>query len=447
VWDYNAAYIINDIVTYADETYIAILNVAPFGLSPNINPTSWTIFVSRGISGYSGFSGYSGDSGMSGDSGYSGISGYSGDSGISGFSGDSGISGYSGDSGISGYSGYSGFSGIPGSSSSFFEYHANTGSLSGYPGDGAITWDNATQISSTIVNVSHLNENNVDIDIYLSLLQQTEEFVIQDANSSVNSQTWVINGTPVNYNPGGATSYWAYPVALVSSAGTGTTNFANNHNLIFALVNGVSGYSGYSGISGFSGFSGISGYSGHSGISGFSGDSGISGYSGDSGISGFSGISGYSGSGVSGYSGSGVSGFSGYSGISGYSGDSGISGFSGISGYSGFSGANGASGFSGYSGSGISGYSGSGVSGFSGYSGYSGSAPSITSKMIYDQFTSSAAQTTFTTTQTYTSGKIQVFCQGVQMVNAVDVTVSNGTTVVFVTAPATSSKVDLVYPI
>ena len=67
--------------------------------------------------------------------------------------------------------------------------------------------------------------------------------------------------------------------------------------------------------------------------------------------------------------------------------------------------------------------------------------------MIYDQFTSSAAQTTFTTTQTYTSGKIEVFCQGVKLVNGSDVTVTSGTAAVFVTAPATSSKVDLVYPI
>jgi len=94
----------------------------------------------------------------------------------------------------------------------------------------------------------------------------------------------------------------------------------------------------------------------------------------------------------------------------------------------------------------VSGFSGAnGTSGFSGYSGYSGI--NGTQQMVYDQFTSSASQTTFTTTNTYTSGKIEVFCQGVKMVNAVDVTVSNGTSVVFATAPATSSRIDLVYPI
>ena len=67
--------------------------------------------------------------------------------------------------------------------------------------------------------------------------------------------------------------------------------------------------------------------------------------------------------------------------------------------------------------------------------------------MIYDQFTSTASQTTYTTSATYTSGKIEVFCQGVKLVNGLDVTVTSGTAVVFATAPATSSRVDLVYPI
>ena len=384
-------------------------------------------FSGSGISGYSGagtsgFSGYSG-AGLSGFSGYSGsgISGYSGAngaSGISGFSG-SGISGYSGfsglglsgfsGSGISGFSGYSGYSGIQGQSSNLFLYMSNTSATSGYPGDGDLLWNNATQISATQINVSHLTDDSTDIEIFLALLQSGQNFVIQDQNVSENYQTWRINGNPTQTNWGTSTAYLAIPVTLVNSAGTGTSGFANAHPLFLAIVNGVSGYSGYSGsgTSGYSGYSGLglSGFSGFSGtgVSGFSGysGSGISGFSG-SGISGYSGIgisgfSGFSGSGISGYSGSGISGYSGYSGsgISGFSG-SGISGWSGysgqgLSGFSGYSGTNGTgtsgisgysgsgiSGFSGYSGSGISGYSGSGISGYSGsgisgFSGYSGS--------------------------------------------------------------------------
>lgn len=72
---------------------------------------------------------------------------------------------------------------------------------------------------------------------------------------------------------------------------------------------------------------------------------------------------------------------------------------------------------------------------------------SITADMIYDNFTATASQTTFTTSQTYTSGKIDVFANGVRMVNGEDVTVTSGTQVVFASGLAAGMKVNLVYPI
>ncbi len=72
---------------------------------------------------------------------------------------------------------------------------------------------------------------------------------------------------------------------------------------------------------------------------------------------------------------------------------------------------------------------------------------SITADMIYDSFTATASQTTFTTSATYTSGKIEVFFNGVKMVNGSDVTVTSGTQVVFASGLASGSVVDLVYPI
>jgi hypothetical protein len=70
----------------------------------------------------------------------------------------------------------------------------------------------------------------------------------------------------------------------------------------------------------------------------------------------------------------------------------------------------------------------------------------VAGKMIYDQFTATAAQTTFTTSATYISGKIDVYANGVKMVNAADVTVTGGTSVVFTTGVALNTRVDLVYP-
>ena len=70
----------------------------------------------------------------------------------------------------------------------------------------------------------------------------------------------------------------------------------------------------------------------------------------------------------------------------------------------------------------------------------------VAGKMIYDQFTATASQTTFTTSATYISGKIDVYANGVKMVNAADVTVTSGTSVVFATGVALNTRVDLVYP-
>jgi hypothetical protein len=75
------------------------------------------------------------------------------------------------------------------------------------------------------------------------------------------------------------------------------------------------------------------------------------------------------------------------------------------------------------------------------------SAGVVTGKIIYNTFTATASQTTFTATNTYTSGKIEVFCNGVKMRNGSDVTVTSGTSVVFASGLTAGDLVDLVYPI
>lgn len=67
--------------------------------------------------------------------------------------------------------------------------------------------------------------------------------------------------------------------------------------------------------------------------------------------------------------------------------------------------------------------------------------------MRYDQFTATASQTTFVTSATYTSGKIQVFVEGVLQRNNVDVTVTSGTQIVFATGLDAGDLVDVTYPV
>jgi hypothetical protein len=72
----------------------------------------------------------------------------------------------------------------------------------------------------------------------------------------------------------------------------------------------------------------------------------------------------------------------------------------------------------------------------------------VVGRTIYDTFVATAAQTTFTTSTTYTANKIMVFCNGVEMVGGgADVTIANGTTIVFVSGLASGTRVEAVYTV
>ena len=204
--------------------------------------------------------------------GYTGSIGYTGSAGA-GYTGSAGYAGSVGYTGSSGYTGSKGDQGSAGVSNSIFNYRANTTVYSGYPTDGMLSWNNSTQTSATTIMVSHLTDNNIDIDIYLALLQNTQKFVIQDASNSSNYQNWQINGTPYVTNGGTATSYWTIPVTLISSSGTGTSGFAFGP-LFLGVVTGAKGDSGYVGSVGYTGSSGSVGYTGSKGDRGADGSFG-----------------------------------------------------------------------------------------------------------------------------------------------------------------------------
>lgn len=225
---------------------------------------------------------------------------------VTGTSGTSATDGSSGTSGTSANDGSSGTSGVNGQSTSFYNYKVNTTSTSGNPNAGYIKWDNINQISSSNLIVNMTTTDGVDIDLFLSLLSIDQQIVIQDTSISDNFQIWKIASTPTQtVVNGGTNNYWTIPVTYISSNGEGELNFANDLNIIFAILSysGTSGTSGSSSTSGTSGTSSTSGSSGTSATSGSSGSSSTSGSSGTSGLSGSSGTSGLSGSsGVNGQS-------------------------------------------------------------------------------------------------------------------------------------------------
>jgi len=108
------------------------------------------------------------------------------------------------------------------------EYRVST-NITPPPATGHIEYNNSTQTSATVITVNDETQDGIDIDIFLSLLAIGSALTIQDKNDHLNYQIWEISGAPVDN-----TTYWSIPVTLTTSGGTGTTNFANNHEVFIA---------------------------------------------------------------------------------------------------------------------------------------------------------------------------------------------------------------------
>jgi hypothetical protein len=132
-----------------------------------------------------------------------------------------------------GPSGPAGTNGTNGGSTSAWKYKAKTNATSGYPGNGYLLWNNATQTSATSIIVSHLTDDDTDIELFLSFFVVNQKIFIQDRDDSSKNQVWLISGTPTVTGANTSTAYYTFPVTLVSSAGGA---FTNNHSILFGQI-------------------------------------------------------------------------------------------------------------------------------------------------------------------------------------------------------------------
>jgi len=248
----------------------------------------WTISVAGtlGTQGATGLIGPQGSTGLTGSTGATGA-GATGASGVQGATGDFGATGATG----IGATGASGATGITGQTTTFYRYDAEITQVSGTPTSGYLYWNNLTQTSATQIGVSHTTALSEDIDLLLSLISVGNEFVIQNKSSSIDFQKWQISSAPI-FIPN---SYIEIPVTLISSGGTGSSNFSQNDNLIFVLTQtGIQGATGLTGSTGI-GSTGATGLVGATGSSGIQGSTGLIGTTGATGIQGVVGASGATG--------------------------------------------------------------------------------------------------------------------------------------------------------
>ena len=202
---------------------------AGFGITLTASGKTFTIATT--IGGITGATGATGSQGIQGPTGATGATGATGSQGIQGPTGATGATGSQGIQGVTGATGATGSQGEPGQSSNYYNYKVHTSTQTPPTGNGEIRYNNATQTSSTTLYVDHLDSNGDDIDIFLSLLKQNDTLIIQDANDSNNYQTWRITSAPTVI----LNDYVTIPVTGITSAGTGTSGFANNHQVLFIV--------------------------------------------------------------------------------------------------------------------------------------------------------------------------------------------------------------------
>jgi hypothetical protein len=240
---------------------------------------------SKGATGETGSQGITGPTGATGNNGANGVTGATGATGSQGATGSTGATGATGPIGVTGSTGATGPNGV---SVSYYKYNARTNSQTPPPANSQIIWNNATQISSTILYISHLTRDSIDIDVFLALISNNDVLIIQDENNSNNYQKWTVNGTPTiitNY-------YVSIPVTYV----TGGYSFSNGHDIILIPLSiGVQGPTGVTGPTGNNGSNGPTGPTGATGNNGSNGATGPTGATGNNGSNGATGPTGATG--------------------------------------------------------------------------------------------------------------------------------------------------------
>jgi hypothetical protein len=119
--------------------------------------------------------------------------------------------------------------------SNFYLYQSKNGITTPPPLLGDVGYNNANQSLATIVYISHLTRDNIDIEVFYNQVNQLNDLYIQDQNNSVNFIKYNITGLPTSV----INSYTAIPVLAISSGGTGATSFGSNHNVLLAFFSNL----------------------------------------------------------------------------------------------------------------------------------------------------------------------------------------------------------------
>lgn len=116
--------------------------------------------------------------------------------------------------------------------SNFFLYNSHAGITTPPPANGQVAYNNILQASATLIYISHITSDNLDIEIFYSQISQLNDIYLQDRNNSINFIKYNITSAPTIIS----NSYISIPVSIISFGGNGNTSFGSpNHPILVSF--------------------------------------------------------------------------------------------------------------------------------------------------------------------------------------------------------------------
>lgn len=98
------------------------------------------------------------------------------------------------------------------------------------PNSGQVRWNTTSSATTTEIYINHITSDNIDIDVWLALINETSVVYLQDKNDSGNWVRFDVNGPIIT-----GSGYVTIPVTFQSGLGLGLTRFTAGHAIILSI--------------------------------------------------------------------------------------------------------------------------------------------------------------------------------------------------------------------
>ena len=112
--------------------------------------------------------------------------------------------------------------------SNFYLYDNTNSTTDITPVSGEIIINSLVNTTATIIYISHVTRDNIDVEVFWKFVNTLTELYLQDQSLSTNYIQYNITAAPTIT----VGNKIAIPVAVVNSAGTGSTSFGAGHNIL-----------------------------------------------------------------------------------------------------------------------------------------------------------------------------------------------------------------------